>query len=201
MLGNAAANERDLERAQQLLDESVRAFREFGDEHFTLSAAFNLAIVIEDLGDRERARTLHEDILRRARELQDEQLEAHAMTQLGMIFFAEDQLQDASSTLAQALRIFRDHGNLLEIAINLGRFAAIFAREGRAATAGRLLSSSEALTEEIASSIPPWAATRNERTLTTIRGQLDEAALDEAWEQGRALTVDEAVALALDARD
>jgi predicted ATPase/class 3 adenylate cyclase len=201
MLGNVASEERDLERAQQLLDESVRAFRELGDEHFTLIAAFNLAIVIEDLGDRERARTLHEDILRRARELPNEQLEAHALTQLGMIFFAEDRLQDASSTLKQALRIFRELGNLLEIAINLGRFAAIFAREGRAATAGRLLSRSEALTEEIGSSTPPWAATRNEHTLTTIRSQLDEAALDEAWEQGRALTIDEAVALALDPLD
>jgi len=37
----------------------------------------------------------------------------------------------------------------------------------------------------------------NEETLTAIRTQLDEAAFAEAWEQGRALTTDEAVALAL----
>ncbi len=37
-----------------------------------------------------------------------------------------------------------------------------------------------------------------EEALATIRTQLDEAAVAEAWEQGRALTVDEAVALALD---
>ncbi len=40
----------------------------------------------------------------------------------------------------------------------------------------------------------------NERTLTAIRAQLDEAAFAEAWEQGRALAVDEAVTLALDSR-
>jgi predicted ATPase/class 3 adenylate cyclase len=198
MLGNA---ERDLERAQQLLDESVRRFRELGDENYTLTAAFNLAIVIEDLGDRERARTLHEEILCRARELKNEQLEAHSLTQLAMIFFAEDRLQDASSTLKQALRIFRDVGNLIEIAINLGRFAAIFAREGQAATAARLLSRSEALTEEIGSRVPAWAATRNERTRTIIRSQLDEADFAGAWQQGQTLTTDEAVALALDALD
>jgi len=38
----------------------------------------------------------------------------------------------------------------------------------------------------------------NEETLTTIHTQLDEAAFVEAWEQGRALTVGEAVPLALD---
>jgi predicted ATPase/class 3 adenylate cyclase len=198
MLGNAASNERDLETAQQLLDESVRRFRELGDENYALTAAFNLAIVIEDLGDRERARTLHEDILSGARRLKNEQLEAHSLTQLAMIFFAEDRLQEASSTLKQALRIFQDLRNLLEIAINLGRFAAIFAQEGRVATAARLLSRSEALTEEIGSSVPPWATTRNERTVTTIRSQLDEADFAEASDEGRGLTVDEAVALALD---
>jgi hypothetical protein len=41
----------------------------------------------------------------------------------------------------------------------------------------------------------------NEETLTTIRTQLDEPTLVEAWEQGRALTADEAVALALDSLD
>ena len=46
--------------------------------------------------------------------------------------------------------------------------------------------------------MPPWAAKINEETLTTIRTQLDEAAFAEAWEQGRALTLDEAVALALE---
>ena len=38
----------------------------------------------------------------------------------------------------------------------------------------------------------------NEKTLATIRVQLDDDAFAEAWEKGRPLTADEAVALALD---
>jgi hypothetical protein len=41
----------------------------------------------------------------------------------------------------------------------------------------------------------------NEETIRTIRAQLDEVAFAEAWEQGRPLTADEAVALALDSLD
>jgi hypothetical protein len=41
----------------------------------------------------------------------------------------------------------------------------------------------------------------NEQTLSAIRTRLDEGAFAEAWEQGGALTIDEAVALALDALD
>lgn len=49
--------------------------------------------------------------------------------------------------------------------------------------------------------MPLYVARRNEKTLTTIRTHLDEAAFAEAWEQGRALLVDEAVAFALDSPD
>jgi hypothetical protein len=38
----------------------------------------------------------------------------------------------------------------------------------------------------------------NDATLTAIRTQLDETAFAEAWEEGGALTLDEAVALALE---
>jgi len=100
--------------------------------------------------------------------------------------------------LKDSLRISRDLGELLTIAVDLGRFASVLAAEGKAAMAARLLSSSEALTEERGASVVWWAGRRNEETLATIRTHLDEAALAEAWEQGQGLTADEAVALALD---
>jgi hypothetical protein len=68
-------------------------------------------------------------------------------------------------------------------------------------TAARLLSRGEALREKIGAGLESWAVEMNGRTLTAIRLQLDEAAFTEAWEQGRALTVDEAVALALGSSD
>ena len=54
--------------------------------------------------------------------------------------------------------------------------------------------------EDIGAS-PPSLTKINEKTLEPIHAQLDEAAFADAWEQGRALTADEAVALALDSLD
>jgi len=42
---------------------------------------------------------------------------------------------------------------------------------------------------------------RNEETLAIVQSELDEALFAEAWEQGRTLTADEAVTLALDSID
>jgi hypothetical protein len=70
---------------------------------------------------------------------------------------------------------------------------------GRPETAAQLLSSSEALYRETGGGVLSWVAKMNERTLSMIHGQIGEEAVGEAWEQGRTLTIDEAIALALGA--
>lgn len=81
---------------------------------------------------------------------------------------------------------------------SLNHLAAVLALDGRAAAAARLLSSSMSAYEEIGITVPRYIAKRNEETLATIRAQLDEPVFAEAWQQGRTMTADEAVALALD---
>ena len=46
-------------------------------------------------------------------------------------------------------------------------------------------------------SVPLYQVERNADTLALIRGQLDEAAFEEAWEHGAKMSFDEAIALAL----
>lgn len=53
------------------------------------------------------------------------------------------------------------------------------------------------LLEEIGAR-PPWLTRIDDEALTAIGTQLEEPAFAEAWEHGRALKADEAVALALD---
>jgi predicted ATPase/class 3 adenylate cyclase len=200
LLGNAATEDSDFEQARQLMDESVGRFRELGDEHYTLLATDNLAWICLELGDRERARTLHEDVVSRARAMGNERMEASALGGLASIIGDEGRVEEALAMLKESLRIWYDLGERHMVARDLLRFARVLALEGRAGTAARLLSSSEALHEEIGVR-EAWLPADIQGTLTTIRTQLDEGALAEAWEQGRALTVDEAVALALDSVD
>jgi hypothetical protein len=62
----------------------------------------------------------------------------------------------------------------------------------------QLLSAAASLNEQTGAAEESFVADLNEGTLVIIRSQLDEVAFAEAWEQGRTLTLDEAVALALD---
>jgi predicted ATPase/class 3 adenylate cyclase len=201
MVANALNEGGDQASAQPLLEESIRMFREIGEENLALVATSNLAILIGDLGDRERERELHTDILRKSRAMGNERLEAGALAELATFARDDGRLGDAESMLKDATRIEHRRGDVLSVVINLGRLASVLARGGRTRVATQLLSSSEALTEGLGASVPFWAEKRNNETRTIIHEHLDEAAFAEAWEQGQKLTLDEAVALALDSVD
>ncbi len=198
MVGNALAEKGDVADAQPHLEESVRLFRELGDEHYDLIASTNLAWVTGELGDPARERAMHEDVLRRARGSGSERMEAGALAQLALFARDDGHLEEAASMLREAIRLEHGHGNVLEVAINLARLASVLARAGRAPTSARLLSSSDSITTRVGASVPQWAVRRNEETLTILRARLGAAALAEAIGDGRTLTVDQAVALALD---
>ena len=149
-----------------------------------------------ELGDRERARALDEDNLRRARELRNEQIEATTLDGLARHALDEGRAEDAVPMAAESLRIYHQLGDPHGIAIELRRCACAFARQGRARTAAQILANADAVHKEIGGTMS-WVTKMKEEALATIRAQLDESAFAEAWEQGRALTADEAVALAL----
>ena len=197
-LGQACADEGDFARAQQSFEESARLFNELGDEHGTLLATRLLAWAYYELGDRERAKGLHEDGLRRARALGNWNLTANILGALARYAVNDGRVKDAVGMAAESLRIYRDLGDRVGIATELCRCAGALASAGNAGAAARLLASSEALHEEVGVGPRPYLLAENETTLAAIRGQLDEAAVGEAWEQGRALTADEAVVLALE---
>jgi len=180
-----------------LFEESLKAFREVGDDHYTLLATDALAWTYGELGDRSRRRALHEENLSRARTQCNERVVALTLEQLARFAADEGRVDDALNMLKESLCIYRDLGDRGWIATTLGAFAEILAAAGKAEAAARLLSGSEALRNEIGGGVS-WLPQQNERTLSTIRTQLDEAAFAKACEQGRAMSADDAVALALD---
>jgi hypothetical protein len=196
-LGIAATEEADWTSARPYFVESLARFRELGEEHYALVAADGVAWTSGELGDLERRRAGHEDVLRQARAQHDWAIAASQLDQLARFARDEGRIGDSLSMLAESLRITRDLEMPGLIVENLSRFAETLAVARRAETAAQLLAAAEALREEIGGS-HSWVKDVNEKTLTQLRTQLDDATLAKAREHGRRLTVDDAVALALD---
>jgi predicted ATPase len=200
-LGFVALEDGDLDTGLRLGTEAVRMFRELGDEHNALSASRVMAAAYDDLGHSDKAREVRQDMLRRARALGDRFIEAKALAGTAMLTeVLQGQSANAVAHLAEAYRIHRDVGDRHEITIVLCEFASVLATFGRFDAAARILACAEALREEI-SAREHWVARLNAETADVIRQQLDESVFDTASEEGRRLTPDEAVDLALQALD
>jgi predicted ATPase/class 3 adenylate cyclase len=196
-LAHATTHGGDPQAGRNLFEDSVLRFSELGDEHYTLLATHGLAFTHYALGDLEQSRGLHESNLRLAREASNKRMEARSLAQLGVIAVDQDRIQDAFSSLERAYRIDREVGEAIETVLDLCRFAYALVGSGRGRDAVRVLSRAEARREELGATFLPWAVKMNERTLEAAHAQLEKAAFRDAWEEGRALTADEAVALAL----
>jgi hypothetical protein len=176
----------------------VRLFRELGHENFTLHATRTFAWTYHELGDLEQARALHEENLARARALNNSLAQAATLNSLASIALDEGRVEDSISLRKESLVLARDGFDPLHTGETFCGAARVLAELRQGKMAARLITCYEAMCEEMGASVP-WVARLNAETLATIRTQLDEDAVAEAWEQGRTLTADEAVALALDA--
>jgi non-specific serine/threonine protein kinase len=197
-LGSAIADQRDFETARELFEDSGRRFRELGDAHNALFARRMVAWMFYELGDRKRARALHEENLVRARAIGNRGLEATTLGALASYAAEDGRVGDALRLAPETLRIYHEIGSRQGVAQQLCRCADALAVAGWEAIATQLLACAEALHEELGTQLLPHLVVENERTLASIRRQLDHSAFAEAWEQGRALTADQAVALAFE---
>jgi len=191
------ALEGDFAFARPILEECLGRLRELGDEHRALQALRAVGWCHSSLGETERAKTLYEELRRGARAEGDSQMEARALSTLSGFATDEGRPGEALALILDAYHLDREFGDPLEIATDLVWFGRALAFAGREGIAAQLLSRAQAMCEEVGITLPAWVHGVEDEAMSKARAQLDEAAFAEAWGQGRTMTVDEAVALAV----
>jgi predicted ATPase len=196
-LGNVAAYRGDEAGARTYLDEALAAFRAIEDRWSIAAASANLGWVAYTAGEVGLARGWYVHSLGLFRELGDEHGVANALGNLGRVAFDEGDLTSANGYYDEALLIVTQLGERRQVAECIEGVAGVAAAQGRRPQAVRLYSAAAALRESIGA--PLWPRERDTQSvaLDELRHALGRPAFDEAWAEGRRLTVDDAVALAL----
>jgi predicted ATPase len=197
ILGHAAADDEDYETARQLWEEAEPLFREIGSSFEALMTMRMLAWAYNELGESDRGERIMQDVLEQARAAGDKHVVVHALESLAIDAALEGRVEDATLMLGEAWKLNCELGDRLREAVIVFRFARVLALAGRAEAAARLLGNGEMLQEEMGSAPMAWLKRGNDDALARICEVLDETALADAWAQGRTLTADEAVAVAL----
>ena len=200
ILANVAFSGNDRERSRILYLDATDAARECGDMMALSIAANGLGEIALETGDTEAARTHHQYELDLAREQSSPRAEAIAFTYLARVALVERDTDKAAAYLASALRIANALGDSGGIIVCLVESAEVAAQRGEMARAARLLVAADALGEELG--FPPNLSQIERDQRARIENALgDDPALVTAQTEGRALTLDDAVAYVREEHD
>jgi tetratricopeptide (TPR) repeat protein len=198
-LAEVAVLQEDDVTAQRLLEESWALGRQEDDPYLTAWTLNHQGHVAQLRGDYDRALRLHTDSLALFQEQFGDQPRraAWAYHSLGEVALAMGNLKDARTWLAANLQVCYEGGDQATIAWCLAGLGSAAAFDDKPARAARLWGAAEALRQRIGCRPGPVARATYERAGEVARGQLDEATFAAAWAEGRALTLEQAIAEAL----
>jgi predicted ATPase/DNA-binding CsgD family transcriptional regulator len=185
----------------ELCEEGLLLLREADDREGVAQGLNILGELTRLHQDYERARQAYEECLILAREMGDRMREAMLVGNLGYLAQYQGDLERAGEHFRQALNVsldIDDDQNIAWALVSLGGMASELGHPERAARllgAARALMDAKGFRPQI-SDLPDY-----ERTEAAIHEQLGEAAFEAAQARGRAMSLNEAIAYALDDLD
>jgi tetratricopeptide (TPR) repeat protein len=193
-LGALARDQGDYGRAMSWLEAALRLAQQLGDREGLNGEQHELGELMLLLGDDARAWDLQAASLAGFRERGNKLGMEMALINLGYVARHLGKQGQAAAMYLEALAIADERGDRGHTIECLAGLAGL-AEPSRAA---RLFGAAEAL-REVDRSQPVLARRREiERNLVAARAQLDPDAWDAAWAEGRAMTLEQAVAYALE---
>jgi predicted ATPase/transcriptional regulator with XRE-family HTH domain len=147
-------------------------------------------------GDMERAATLLETTVALARESQYKPDLARSLIALGRVMRARGDIKQAVARLQEGLDLYRRLGHKLGVAIGLEGLAGL-AVDKDATYSVILFGAAKAIRETIGAPLPPVDCPLYESDVARARAQLGEDAFTSAWAKGEAMSLEQAIELAM----
>ena len=195
-LANVAYFERDYAFAGRLYEANLLAARSGADEIGLASTLCNLGLVRLAEQRYDEARRLLEESHSIAEMLGDPHGAAIVRQCLGVALLEVGETEAAAELLADALRLHLELDERAYLADTLEEIARVAVASGSAIPAARMLGAADALRREIGAAPAGPQSDRRERTVAALERNLG-ASFTELVQQGRSLSVEDAVAEAL----
>jgi predicted ATPase len=188
------AADHDLEAAGRLLDESLELFRQVGDEPGVAKVLVMQVVPDAMAGAWDRVVARIEEVVAIWRRLGERLNIAFGLVWLAFAYGRAGRRDDARATALEALELFREADNATGVALVFLDLAFLLNWEGRPADAIRMAAVAEHLREEAGGGpTPGFGGMLEGDPVAEARTQLTEEAAGQAWQEGRTMTVPEAI--------
>ena len=196
-LGNVMFDIGDLAATKHLYEEALEASRQVGDEAGMAAILNNLGVLTVFDEDWDRAETLYDESHALYRKRGDQQGVARTLMNLGDVKVEQGDFATALTYLHDSFVLFQELRSRWDIAYLLEGMANMMRAQAKYEDAAKLFGSAESLREQLGAPLPPSETPPYQRLVEKVRSHLDPDAFADAWEKGRAMDMDEAVAFAL----
>jgi predicted ATPase/DNA-binding SARP family transcriptional activator len=197
ILGGLYLRAGDFPKAQAHYEESLHLNREYQDVEGMADTLRGLAKAVNAQGDPARARQLAEEGLALHATLNHQLGLGFGHAVLGDIARERGDYAEALEQYRQCLRRWLNRENVVNCTLVFDDMAGVLAALNRHTLALHLMGAAEALCEKAGVKLTPHEQARREATLAACRGACAPSIVAAAWEAGRALTLEQAMALAL----
>ncbi len=197
-LGWALLAQGEDERATAVLEESLPSARQSGYFHGVPYALSCLGWAVFKRGEYTQAAALQEEALAHLRQVGYRWGIARVLAALGCVVQARGEYGQAATYLNEGLQLSHAIGARNPLAEALEGMTWLAVATGQATQAARLGGATEALWEALGAALHPVLRPGHEQAVQAIRSALGEEAFTAAWAEGQELSLEEAVALALE---
>jgi predicted ATPase len=197
-LAYLAIEQGEYPEAEARAREAVDLLRARSSREGLCFSLIHLAIALRWRGEWAAAHELHEQSLVIARELGTPWEIGTALREIGLAECDEGRCDLALKHLAEAMTILHGLGDRPGVIESLEGLAALAAATAAPRRAARLWGAADALQQEMGGTRSVNQRIAYERQAKPVRAILTAEAFDQAWDEGRAMPLDDAVRYALD---
>ena len=187
----------DLEKAKELGEQAITIMREMGNKNHFAGGLLRLGIIFQVQGQDEQAESLLLQAVAAEKELGNKMYVALAQMHLGRLQMKRRQFAQAQQRLRESLVLFKAVSGLYFIPHALDSFAFLLAASNNAPRAAQLFGATQTLREIFGTPLPPGYHKEYASYLASTRAQLDAATFDALWNEGRAMSLEQAIEYAL----
>jgi predicted ATPase len=187
-----------LPEAETLFQESLSLYREIGDQGKVASVLGNMASLALTRNDPHQAKRLSEESLALYRESGGRRGIGDAHNGLGQALLRMNDLMTAREHFASALRLDLELMDLIGVIDSLAGLVVAAQAGGAFEHAAKLVGAIAAVSDEHQTSLSGDARRDLAAAVEAIRANLGPVRYERAWAAGRKLTLEQAVALALE---
>jgi predicted ATPase/DNA-binding XRE family transcriptional regulator len=200
-LGLLAYFQTDYIQAHFLHSESLTLFKELRDDEGIANELVNLGDVARHQGELPTALSLYQDSASISQKLKDQWGLAYAIMGIADVVFEQGDVSKAFLLYGECLTMFQEEADYIGLPYALEAIAALALVKNQWEKAARIFSAADALRQSTHTPMPLPNYSTYQKNLSSLQQQLDRSKFESVWTEGRAMTIEQTIAYALESQN